>query len=324
MTNTDIKLNAWNLNYESQIAVQGEVNSRTLTVTLIDKVGVETYVSNAESVDRPIDLTGTAARLYVIKPDGTKTFSDGTIEDAENGIVSFLLPYQATTAAGSADCQILLTKSDNSELKIVGMTLDVLPSNLEGAIESTDEFSALVVALNSIQASIEQVNQAVLESQEAVENANTAISGANTARDSANTAAGLANEAAEAAETATEACVTATENANTATGNTNAAITSANSATTAANTAADRANEAAQNAEDAISGQLDPAIDARIAAKMNIAGGVAGYDNAVAHYSDTVAHVTQLSCTKTGTVYALTGTIAASGVPCCVPASSSV
>ncbi|MCI1965895.1 MAG: phage tail protein [Oscillospiraceae bacterium] len=43
---------------------------------------------------------------------------------------------------------------------------------------------------------------------------------------------------------------------------------------------------------DAISGQLDPAIDARIAAKTDVSGGIAGYDTANAHYADTAAHIT--------------------------------
>ena len=73
---------------------------------------------------------------------------------------------------------------------------------------------------------------------------------------------------------------------------TSTAITSANTATSNANTAATRANTAAQNAEDAISGQLDPAIDARIAAKTGVAGGIAGYDDTHTHITDSGIHVT--------------------------------
>lgn len=189
MTNQDIKLNAWDLNYESQIAVQGEVNSRTLTVTLIDKVGADSYISNAQSVDRPVNLTGVTARLYVKKGDGTKTFSDGVVTDAENGVVDFLLPGQATTYVGKNPCQILLTKADNSALKITGLTLDVQESDLEGAIESTDDFSALVVALNSVAASAALAEETIAAANQAAATANTAATSANSAATSANTAA---------------------------------------------------------------------------------------------------------------------------------------
>lgn len=279
MTDQSVKLNAWAKNYESQIAVQGEVNSRTLIITLIDKTANTSYISNAESVDRPIDLTGITARLYCIKPDGTKTFSDGTITDAANGIVSFVLPYQATTSAGTIECQILLTKADNSTLKITGLSLNVQSSNLEGAVESSDDFSSLVVALNSVNTAAALVNQAVTNSETAVNNANVAISGANTAADNANAKATLANTAANTANSAASNADTKTALAVTATTNANTATASANTATTNANTAADRANTAAQNAEGVISGQLDPAIDARLAAQKNQANGLATLDS---------------------------------------------
>lgn len=204
MTEQSIKLNAWELNYESHIAVQGEVNSRTLSVTIIDKVGTESYISNAESVDRPIDLTNVTARLYVIKPDGTKTFSDGTVTDARNGKVEFVLPAQAVAVAGKASCQILLTKPDNSALKITGLTLEIQPSNLEGAVESSDEFSALVLALNAVQETVDTANQAAQNAQAALVNANAAISSANAAASAANVAAVSANTAANAANQAAQ------------------------------------------------------------------------------------------------------------------------
>ena len=292
MTDIEVKLNAWTMNYVQVLAVQGESQGRTIIATLIDRTGQTDGTFNAESVDRPIDLTGVTARLYCIKPDGTVTFSDGTIMDATNGIASFVLPYQATTAAGEVACQILLTKSDNSTVKAIGLALNVQASDLEDAAESTNEFSALVTALN-------EIAQSVTDAQQAVSDANTAIAGANTARDNANsaataanTAAGIANTSASNADAKAALADTATTNANTATTNANAAISAAETATTNANAAADRANTAAENAEGVIAGQLDPAIDARIAAKTGIAGGIADYDDTHAHIANADIHVT--------------------------------
>lgn len=269
MTNQDIKLNAWDLNYESQIAVQGEVNSRTLTVTLIDKLGTDSYISNAQSVDRPVNLTDVTARLYVKKGDGTKTFSYGVVTDAENGVVDFLLPGQATTYVGKNPCQILLTKADNSALKITGLTLDVQESDLEGAIESTDDFSALVVALNSISTSVTSAATAVI-------NCNTATTAANTATTNANAAATNANTKATLANTATTAANTARDSADTAATNANSKATLADQKATLADAAALRANTAAGEIDAALAGTVDPLVNSRIDARVNVASGIVG------------------------------------------------
>ena len=210
MTDIEVKLNAWEINYVSVLAVQGESEGRTIIATLIDRTGQTDGTFNAASVDRPIDLTGVSARLYCSKSDGTVTFSNGTVTDATNGVASFVLPYQATTAAGEVSCQILLTKTDNSTVKAIGLTLNVQMSNLDGAVESSSEFSALVTALNGVQSAFDDAGQAVTNAQTAINSANeaigninsaitnmqeetqSAIADTNTARDNANNAANKA------------------------------------------------------------------------------------------------------------------------------------
>ena len=198
MTDIEVTLNAWEVNHVPALAVQGEAEGRKIIATLIDRTGQTSYTYNAESEDRAIDLAGATARLYCIKPDKTVTFSDGTVTDATKGIVSFVLPYQATTASGTVPCQILLSWADNSSLKTIGLYLEVQESNLDEAIESTNEYSSLVESLN-------EISQSAIDAQTAVTNANTAISGANTARDGANTAATSANAAATSANSAATA-----------------------------------------------------------------------------------------------------------------------
>ena len=202
MTDIEVVLNAWEQNYVQVLAVQGESQGRTIIATLIDRAGQTDGTFSAASIDRPIDLTEVSARLYCIKPDGTVTFSDGTITDAANGIASFVLPYQATAAAGDVECQILLTKPDNSTLKTIGLHLSVQASDLEGAAESTSEFSALIVALNKADEAAATATQAAADAQQAVEDAQSAISVANTASVAATQAAQTATTAAGTANTA--------------------------------------------------------------------------------------------------------------------------
>lgn len=133
------ELSAWEKNNHATItAVQGEALSRTITVRLLDSGG------------QPIDVTQSSVRLYIIKPDKTKIYKDGTISDAQNGLVDFLLDSQAATAAGTAQCYVIVTQADGGTLIFTGLSLIVTPANFS-SIESTDEFSALQTALAKVQ-----------------------------------------------------------------------------------------------------------------------------------------------------------------------------
>ena len=48
------------------------------------------------------------------------------------------------TAAGDAAIQVILTKSTGEILKVAGIVLDVQPSELENAVDGSDEFNLLV------------------------------------------------------------------------------------------------------------------------------------------------------------------------------------
>ena len=283
---TDIEktLNAWEMNYETVMAVQGESESRKLILTLIDRTRQTDGSFNAESVNRPIDLTDLTARLFCKKPDGTRTLSDGEIVSATDGKVSFILPYQATAAAGDVSCQIMLTGSNNEVQKTIGLHLEVQESDID-SIESSDEFDSLVKALNGVEKvsadaktavdnantaittvtanedtrqsneSTRQSNESTRQSQETSRqeaetgraNAESARTGAETARESNETA----RETAEQARAAAEESRVASENqrqsdTETAISNADTATDSANSAASAANTAADNANHTPQ------------------------------------------------------------------------------
>ena len=416
-TTKDYDVSLWEQNYVQIPAVQGEAQSRTVNINLKEEATVKNSLGNLEIRKKPFDVTGYSARLYIKKLDGSKVFFDGTITDAENGVVSFTLPFQATASAGENVGTVYLTKPDDTTLKAIGLTFNVQANNLDGSIESTDDFSALVIALNKADTAAAQIEQAEKSSETAVANANAAIATvtanettrqsneqtrqtnestrrsdesarniAETARATAETArqqqesarqaqeqsrkdaestrigaetsrnsnedTRKANETARQAaestrdsnentrkanETARQTAETdreavekisrdaeagredaeshrataeksraSAESARVAAENkrqtdTQKAVSNANTAASGANTAADRANTAAQNAEGVIAGQLDPAIDARITAKSDVPGGIAGYDGAAAHYSNTTMHTTQTEKDKIAT-----------------------
>lgn len=257
-------------------AVQGESGGRIVRVTLTDADG------------RPADLTGASVRLYVKTPRQTAVFSDGSVTDATGGACSFPLVSGVTAAAGTARCQILVAWPDNRSLKIAGLTLEVTPSNLEGAVESSDEFPALVAALNQANTAV----QAAEDARQAAFNAQSAIAAVNTA----GTAAVQATQSAAAEASAAE---TAASNADSAAQNANGAASAAKTAAVSADAAAERANTAAQNAEGVISGQLNPVIDTRLALQKNQPNGIGGLDESGKFAPEQVPEMDYVPTTRT-------------------------
>lgn len=218
-------------------AKQGDQNSRTLTVTLMDN-GVDYTIPS-----------GAVARFAMRKPQS----GDNVLDDASisNNQVEITLTQQMLAEAGQACCDVqLYDEASNAMLSSSSFVLDIKPMALDqAAAESSPEYKSFVDALNSISSSQSSASQAVEDAEQALEDANTAkgtfeslssqmqtaIEDANTATDGANTAAGAANTAAGLANTATE--------------NANGAAGDASEAADAANTAAQNAIAAAQDAQ---------------------------------------------------------------------------
>jgi hypothetical protein len=139
MAKTNISLNVWQPQPTKIYAVQGEGDSRIINVSLLDSGG------------DAVDLTGASISIYAGLPHGNIVFFSGTIIDALNGQCAFTLPTSVTSAAGSVNLHILAIWPDPKALKAVNITLEVLPSNFEGAVEASDDFSALVDALATVQ-----------------------------------------------------------------------------------------------------------------------------------------------------------------------------
>lgn len=274
MTNEAVKLNAWEVSADTVMAVQGEVNGRTLTVTIIDRSGELDSTSNAEVIDRPLDLTGKTLQMYVGKPDGKACLLNGSIKDAENGIAEFTLSQQSTAVKGKASLEVWITDAQENTLKIIGLTLDVKASG-EADIESTNEFQTLLQATQEAKSAAEAANNAANAANEATEEAETATKNANAAAGSANTEASKASQAASNADDAVDRANTAIQNAVIATQAANTASDNAGVKAEVAQTAADRANEAADKVDDALAGEIGPAIEEVLESQKGEANGIA-------------------------------------------------
>lgn len=274
MTNEAVKLNAWEVSADTVMAVQGEVNGRTLTVTIIDRSGELDSTSNAEVIDRPLDLTGKTVQMYVGKPDGKACLLDGSVKDAENGIAEFTLSQQSTAVKGKASLEVWITDAQENTLKIIGLTLDVKASG-EADIESTNEFQTLLQATQEAKAAAEAANNAANTANEAAEDADVATQNANAAAGSANAEAVKASQAASNADDAIVRANTAIQNAVIATQAANTASDNADVKAEVAQTAADRANEAADKVDGALAGEIGPAIKEVIEGQKGKANGLA-------------------------------------------------
>lgn len=175
----EYQVNVSQENLINQFAVQGEEDSRILTLHLVENVETQNALEQTEIRQKPLDLTGCTARLYVKKPDGNATFTDGSIVDTgasgTQNTVTFTLTQQTLAAAGDAHCTVAVFGSNGTELKATGITLDITANDMEQTIVSTSEFVSLAAALNSVSDSAAKTTQAVTDAQAAVTNANDAI-----------------------------------------------------------------------------------------------------------------------------------------------------
>lgn len=191
----------------------------------------------------PLDLTEKTVTFYFTKPDGENIFLQADIpqESATNGIALVTLTAQCTAVSGlTKNGVVRVTDKDNSVLKFPVPNLYIASSDCENAVESTSEFHALDIALNSVSESLTAAEaaaenaQSVLDSdRQTLEQINTALADVSTATQAANTAAENAVSCAQAASDAADAA--------------NNSASAASAAAQHAETAATSATEAAAN-----------------------------------------------------------------------------
>lgn len=151
--------------------------------------------------------SGVTARLQMTKHDGTTVINNASISSNK---ITVTLTAQTLTAAGTAVAEIGLYKGATL-LSSQTFYIDVQKGAYdEDAPESSDEYNALVEALNATE---------------------TATAEAGAATTAANAATAAANAAAGRAENAVATANTAIANANTAVANANAALAEAHEIT---------------------------------------------------------------------------------------------
>lgn len=175
----EYQVNVSQENLINKFAVQGEENSRMLTLHLVENVQTENALQQTEIRQKPLDLTGCTARLYTKKPDGNATFTNGTIvaygADGNANTVTFVLTQQTTAAAGDAHCTVAVFGSNGTELKATGITLDIAADDMEQTIVSTSEFVSLAEALNKAESAEKIAEDSASEISKTVSAANTEL-----------------------------------------------------------------------------------------------------------------------------------------------------
>lgn len=173
-----IYVNAWQAPIGDIRVIQEEADGREIEVTVI---GAD---------NQPLDLTGKIVSVYMQKPDNTIIYNSCVVSGST---VTIELTGQMMAVSGhSKFFELQIVDTDSHTLKVSLPTLCIIPSNYDGAIESTDEFSQLTEALVN-------VNESISDAEEAATAANAAAGAANNAASTANSAAESANEAAQAA-----------------------------------------------------------------------------------------------------------------------------
>lgn len=129
-------------------AVKDDTFSRFLDVFLF---------SNGTS----IDLTEHKVRIYIKKPDGKEIYNQGTITDAPLGRVQFELTNQTLAVCGQLQCQIIIYNNEETQILSTEIFKIMVTQSLicEEAIESTNEYGALVVLFQNIYEALVLIEQ---------------------------------------------------------------------------------------------------------------------------------------------------------------------
>lgn len=115
---------------------QGD-NSRYLLFNLLDN-GV------------PFSLENKTVRVYGLKPDGTKVFNNLTIINAARGLAELQLTTQMLVKPGCLKLELVIYEATDI-LSTTKFDIDIISCiRDDGAIESTNEFSALTLGLSKL------------------------------------------------------------------------------------------------------------------------------------------------------------------------------
>lgn len=150
-----ITLNPWEPPLGEIRVIQEEADGRDLIINLIDDNG------------SPLDLTGKTVSVYIQKPDNTMIYNSCRVE-GNQATVTLTLQMMAVSGLTKL-CELQIVDTDNHTLKVTLPPLRIIKSNYDGAIESTDEFSALAEQINAALTATKNANEAAEEARTTAE-----------------------------------------------------------------------------------------------------------------------------------------------------------
>lgn len=189
------------------------------------------YVQGSTEIPLEFNITdyeipsGSTARIYLKRPDGTESYNDCTIS---GNVITYKPTAQFFSVAGICTGQLQIMIGDDF-LVTFPLLFDVAENIIDdSAIESSNEYGALESLLQEAQENIPAAGEAAEAANQAAQSANNAANAANRAAQGANTAAGAANDAKDAANSAAQDAMTAAGQADQAKENANKAADAAN------------------------------------------------------------------------------------------------
>ncbi len=167
-----VELNGLN-KHEYVVAKQGDVNSRVLSIKLIDNGRVYLLSDNHK------------AMFYLTKPDGKEVFTECNIE---NNYVNVKLTEQMLAVTGEAKGEIIITEKNTSTiLKTSTIIILIMPSEFNNSeILSSNEYAVLIQKVQEVDNINEKfkeiLNQSTYESLELAKYGKQVIADAITAK----------------------------------------------------------------------------------------------------------------------------------------------
>lgn len=132
-----IKLDINRRLYDKIVAKQDDTGSRFLLFQLLDGAV-------------PFNLTDRSVRVYGVKPDGAVIFNDLTVTHSTTGFCLLELTNQMLAIAGTVKLELMITEGDK-KLTSIPFEMEVIKKiNSNAAVESSNEFRALLNALKEI------------------------------------------------------------------------------------------------------------------------------------------------------------------------------
>lgn len=142
MISKPITMQTWERNDDLQPVriMQGDAMSRILKITLASR-------------GAPVDLTNTTVTAHFLRPGGLQSFLPADVTDAGAGLVQVTLTSQIAAVPGRVDLIIRAVKAEPVEVLFSGTArIEVMPNGVDdGAIVADNEFTALTVALSTVQ-----------------------------------------------------------------------------------------------------------------------------------------------------------------------------